>query len=781
MFINVECIDGIRRERVYSIDELSYLGKLLECRESVKRDVRYLEIPAAFDIETTTIAEDVDQYKLTDDDIYKELHGIRLYYTDSIRNDIADFDSIRKRLFGQIILAKKEKTNIDSVYSELAERYPYYFPADVVNVSDMLMHIVRVYEQNKPEKDDFRPYAFMYHWQFCLDDEVVFGRTWEEFQQLISTLSERMNLSSRTRLVVWCHNLPFEIQFARRFLHITGMFCKDDHKPLKVETAEGIEFRDSYALSNMSLERFCKNERGVVHYKLSGDDYDYDKRRTAITSMSEKELAYCYNDVRGLCECIRSRMQDDTLASMPMTSTGYVRRLYRNSMRTNPDNWHILQNGKLTPGLYNQLRRGFRGGDCHANIRYVNQTLHDIQSFDIASSYPGVLMTEKYPMGKWTKVSTKYYKRHREEIAEEFCSLIEVRFENIRYTGSCGNPYISESKCDHVPVNRHNKTDIVLDNGRIGYANWLEMTITDVDLDIIKNEYMYNKMYIRNAWICRKDYLPEEFRQVLRDLFTAKTQLKGIPEQEYEYNKSKNRINASYGMTVQRVDRDNWEYVDGEYTATAGDLAELLDKYYKSRNSFLRYEWGVWCTAYARQRLRMGLAVAGRRAVYCDTDSVKADGDFIQAFEELNRELREKAEAAGAYADDRKGIRHYMGVFEYEGTYDEFRTLGAKKYGYKKDGEITTTIAGVNKQRGSEFFTEYGLDALHNGTVIPKSGHLVAYYNDDDIHRITVDHCEMTTASNIALVDDTYTIGMTGEYMDLLEKALKNVTDLYYN
>lgn len=692
MYINVECIDGIRRERVYSIDELSYLGKLLECKESVKREVRYLEIPAAFDIETTTISENIDQYKLT---------------------------------------------------------------------------------------DDFRPYAFMYHWQFCLDDEVCFGRTWEEFQKLIIALSLRMNLSSKTRLVVWCHNLPYEAQFMRRFLHITSMFCKDDHKPLKIETADGIEFRDSYALSNMSLERFCKNERGVVHYKLSGDDYDYEKIRTAITPMSEKELAYCYNDVRGLCECIRSRMMEDTLASMPMTSTGYVRRLYRNSMRTNPDNWHILQNGRITPELYNQLRRAFRGGDCHANIRYVNQTLHDIQSFDIASSYPGVLMTEKYPMGKWTRVSTKYYKRHRKEIAEEYCSLIEVRFEEIRYTGCCGNPYISESKCDHVPVNKNNRTDIVLDNGRIGYANWLEMTVTDVDLEIIREEYTFNKMYIRSCWICKKEYLPEEFRQVLRDLFTAKCQLKGIDD--YEYNRSKSRINASYGMTVQRVDRDNWEYVDGEYMATAGDLAELLDKYYKSRNSFLRYEWGVWCTAYARQRLRMGLAVAGRRAVYCDTDSVKADGDFIQAFEELNRELREKAEAAGAYADDRKGVRHYMGVFEYEGTYDEFRTLGAKKYGYKIGDEITTTIAGVNKKRGSDFFSDNGLDALHDGTVIPKSGHLVAYYNDDEIHRITVDHCEMTTASNIALVDDTYTIGMTGEYLDLLEKALKNVTDLYYN
>ena len=32
---------------------------------------------------------------------------------------------------------------------------------------------------------DGNDYAFMYHWQFCVHDKVVFGRTWEEFQKFI--------------------------------------------------------------------------------------------------------------------------------------------------------------------------------------------------------------------------------------------------------------------------------------------------------------------------------------------------------------------------------------------------------------------------------------------------------------------------------------------------------------------------------------------------------------------------------------------------------------------
>ena len=53
--INVECIDGIHREAVYEIRELSLLRHNLECKESQKRGIKYLEIPCAFDIETTTL------------------------------------------------------------------------------------------------------------------------------------------------------------------------------------------------------------------------------------------------------------------------------------------------------------------------------------------------------------------------------------------------------------------------------------------------------------------------------------------------------------------------------------------------------------------------------------------------------------------------------------------------------------------------------------------------------------------------------------------------------
>ena len=118
-----------------------------------------------------------------------------------------------------------------------------------------------------------------------------------------------------------------------------------------------------------------------------------------------------------------------------------------------------------------------------------------------------------------------------------------------------------------------------------------------------------------------------------------------------------------------------------------------------------------------------------------------------------------------------------MGIWDHDAEYKYFKTLGAKKYCFQHPGEkeIYSTIAGVSKQAGRDFFTAHGFDAFRNDTMIPESGHTVAYYNDDQPHTVTVDNCTFTTAANTALVDGDYTIGQTAEYLDLLEKALEGI------
>ena len=137
-----------------------------------------------------------------------------------------------------------------------------------------------------------------------------------------------MELYDTLRLIIYVHNLAYEFQFIKDFLGIDNIFARKPHKPMKY-VVNNIEFRCSYFLSNMSLSKFSENSPSCYHRKLSGDDYDYTKLRTPDTSMTLSEKSYCYNDVRGLVECIRDKINDEnnkSIADIPLTSTGYVRR-----------------------------------------------------------------------------------------------------------------------------------------------------------------------------------------------------------------------------------------------------------------------------------------------------------------------------------------------------------------------------------------------------------------------------------------------------------------------
>ena len=661
----------------------------------------------------------------------------------------------------EIVYDSKENFYGDYLYADVVRKnrikylnVPCAFDIETTNI---------VNRNSKGEVES--AYAFMYQWQFCIDDKVCFGRTWGEFLNLIDDLKWKLQLHKNRRLVCFCHNLNFEFQFMRKFIIVSEGFFKASRDPLKFLCNGAIEFRDSYALSNMTLAKFCKNSQGVTHYKLE-DTYDYDKIRTPETPLTESEEAYCYNDVRGLCECIYDKMREDDLAHMPLTSTGYVRRDFRKSYAKNKKNRAHFKDMALTPELYNICKLAFRGGDTHANVNHADQVLHNIQSHDLQSSYPAAEMLDKYPVGKFFKITPSEFKNMD---LSGYAMLIHVRFTDIRYVGNCGNPYIPESRC--VGVTR---ADLVNDNGRILYAGIVEMWVTDIDYNIILKEYEYKDIYVSDIWGAIYGDLPPEFKNTLMQYYRTKTQLKGIESKIYEYNKSKNKLNSSYGMMVTDIAKPEIEYINETYVKKQHELSEVLEKYYKSRNSFLSYQQGLWVTANARKRLRDMLWVVGADNVYDDTDSIKSRGDHRAEFEKKNEEIIKKCLECGAYAEDSTGKVQYMGIWDYEGTYDEFKTLGAKKYIYKQNGKYESTIAGVSKKAGAEYFNKYGIDSFKVGAKIEKSGHLVAYYNDDDEHEITINGCTFKTASNVALVNDRYTIGITGDYLDLLTKALEN-------
>lgn len=637
------------------------------------------------------------------------------------------------------------------------------------------------------------PYGFMYHWQMNVGGYVVTGRRWEEWVEFMLKLVEIFKTDETRNFIVYIHNEAFEFQFIRDFLnaYFDGfhVFATQRRKPIYVTTGNGIQFRCSYKLTNMSLEKAVQNELGVVHCKAAGD-LDYRVIRTADTPLDDTEFGYCVSDVVCLYELIERRLinDHDNLESIPMTSTGYVRRDCRNSCRKYKDYREEFLKQEMSESVYKLLLEAGRGGNTHANRYMSGRVWHYVDSFDVASSYPAQMFLRKFPVSKFTPYGEIESMTELDSLLSEYACLFRVIFTGLEVRDNIGMAYIAISK-----ATAHSK-NVTIDNGRVlsvinredreNDRGYIALTLTDVDFQIIKEQYTWDEMSISDFYIATYGYLPEALLSQVMAYFKAKTELKDkIKEAEergseeevanlsYLYAKSKNRLNGIFGMCytnpVHNVISINEE---GEWIEETPEIAEALKKYWKSRNSFLVYAWGVWITAWARRHLEDLFNALGQdKVIYGDTDSGKAVDVDISKIDALNAKVMALADKRGAYCDY-NGTRYYMGVYEHENKAPiaKFKTLGAKKYVYEDEKGLHVTISGVNKKLGAK---ELGsIDNFVPGFIFKDAGGLTLYYNDVEqgIHQITVDGCTMTTASNIGMVDSTYEIGITREYAELI-------------
>jgi hypothetical protein len=614
--------------------------------------------------------------------------------------------------------------------------------------------------------------SIMYIWQFAVMDLrngniwYCFGRTWEQFTKLLDSFYHE-----GITVLVWVHNLSYEFQFMRHWLPFQKdkIFALKSRKVVRADI-DGVQFRCSYIQTNKSLDAFTR-DMGVVHQKLSGVEFDYSKKRYPWTEMTTEELQYCCNDVVGLLESmqVRMRMENDTLYSLPLTSTGYVRRLAKEAMRK--FNHNQLQAMMCDVDVYKLLRLEFRGGDTHANRYHVNKILENVASYDRASSYPDVMLNYRFPMSAFTpRMITDIGELEKKCQIRDCCFIAVFTITNLQQRDIYyGAPYLSLDKAVEI-------SGQVVDNGRILSANRAVYVFNDIDWKIVKSEYV-GEVEISQVYIAKYGYLPQAFRDLVIDLFHKKTSLKNVDGQELNYMRSKELINSLYGMCAQNPVKPDVIYMDEPDQAFTlediVDIGEKLEKY--NKKAFLLYAWGCWVTAWARLKLKEMINIVGDNFVYCDTDSVKflVRDDYkriVARIEEYNQGLKELSISNKGYADDKKGITHYLGVYEYEETYKQFKTLGAKKYAYtRQDGTFKITIAGVPKKEGARKMGT--IENFNVGFVFRNSGKLESVYNDSDYGTYYTDDSSehrIEIRSNVVLRESTYEIGLSLEYMYLL-------------
>lgn len=608
--------------------------------------------------------------------------------------------------------------------------------------------------------------SIMYVWMFHIHHHfTIVGRTWEQFHKLIQQINSELNGET---LCVFVHNLSYEFQFLQAVYKFDNeeVFAVDRRKVLKCTMYERrIEYRCSYLHSNMSLAEYTKKMK-VEHQKLDGDEFDYKEIRYSWTELTPKQLQYCVHDVIGLCEAIETEMlaDGDNLYTFPLTSTGYVRRDAKKAMRAVHPSFVKSQLPNLE--VYTLCREAFRGGDTHANRYYAGRILKDVKSADRSSSYPDVVCNCEFPVSEFFHAGKLDFDELMHLITvRKKAVLMRVSITNLRLTDELwGAPYLSRDKCRRIERGAY-------DNGRILSADYLETTITDIDLLIILDQYSFDDMCAFDVAYARYGKLPQSLVNETINYYRAKTELKNVPGQDIYYMKSKNKLNSIYGMMAQDPVKQSTIFVDGDWSVGAEPVAELLDK--SNSKNFLCYQWGVWVTAHARAALQAGIKLAGDNFVYCDTDSVKYIGDID--WSGYNAERVKASKKSGAYATDPNGVTHYMGVYEDDGYYAEFKTLGAKKYAYtyEPNGKTFVTIAGVTKRKGGAELDKYGgLKAFSPGFIFTEAGGTESIYNDHpEIGVIEREGKRILITPNVVIKDSTYTLGITAEYESLLENS----------
>jgi len=651
-------------------------------------------------------------------------------------------------------------------------------------------NVIQYYKGRSSEYwNSLTPVSLCYIWQFSFNDIVYYGRELRDFINVLNDIPTEMNV------IIWVHNLSYEFCFLSNLFEWESIFARSAHKVMKC-TPKGyknIEFRCTYFLTRLSLASWG-DSIGIA--KKVGD-LDYNIMRTPLTPMSNKELGYSEYDVLimyyGILEY---KNRYGTLYNIPLTQTGTVRREVKELLMSDPEYVKFIK--KLVPencNEYRMLQLLFAGGYTHANRMYSGFPITDtyIEHYDFASSYPYVMVSEKFPMSKWTYVFTD--KVPDMSTFGEWAYILKLTFYNIRST-AC-NTYIQASKISAESYVNHR-----YDNGRLISADKITILITEQDFITIKNNYKWVKLEVEFVYKSKKDYLPLKFVNYILDLYGNKTSLKDVEGKEDIYMQSKQYINSLFGMMVTAIIQSS-VYLVGDEWKTEMLTEEIVDKRLKDLRSynprekryFLSYSWGIWVTSCSRRNLAECIEHVDNNSLYSDTDSLFALGenDFTFYNKKVVEKLKKVSQERGIDFErfqpkSPDGKKHLIGIFEKEKDCSEFCTLGAKRYVERRidDNKLHLTVSGINK--GAVECLENDITNFKDGFNFDKDSphtkkmHHTYIYNQPKIKY--PDGYVSTYKYGVNMRDDGYKLSINDDYKEVIsymEITTDNIPEEFLN
>lgn len=569
-----------------------------------------------------------------------------------------------------------------------------------------------------------------------------------EVVEWYNNLAKELNLDPQHRIITIIHNASYDLSYLLPYIrtympqgHKYGIF--DSPNKCIIYRQNCFEFRCTFRLTNASLYKWS-NEMKVDHVKQIGM-YDYNKVLYQDSSLTRKEIDYGTYDVLAMVEAWKKQLAafKDDITTVPLTATGYVRRILRRATR---NNYYYRQNyfwdNQLNLNQMDMCLNAFAGGYTHNNRFLKDEIIKPGKGQigkhrDYRTAYIEHLVNDPLPWGR----PITYYDIHSPicrmvkmnldkvlEMSPEYFSVTKIHIYNIKLKNKdkCTMPFFQVSKMFNkswsVDQNGKKKKDLnyFQDNGRLLFmvpnSGHFVTYVDNYMLQILREQYKFQYI-IEEVVIFKNEKMPDCLRAPIDELFIQKSDLKKeyhesrkkygefderTIEKLYQLNQVKRLLNAIYGCFVTSPLRRNY-MEDQPQLRTDEERERELQKYYHAMTNFLPYQVGIAITAAQRFELYTVISklIGYENSLYCDTDSV-----FYLSTPEIEKKINKYVkdkQKDSAYVIDSYGEKIYYYDFEEEPDWIAFKGLHSKCYGViterEKDGEVIqdlkVTIAGV--------------------------------------------------------------------------------------
>lgn len=558
--------------------------------------------------------------------------------------------------------------------------------------------------------------SFMYIWQMGIENEIFYGRTWEDFRECLAVIKTAFKLNSRYKMVIYDHNMKYDFYFFKTNVNIStkDFVARSTKDVIKCIVNECFEFRDSACYTELALDDIG---RKIGIPKIEG--YDYDKIRISKTPLSEAELKYCERDILILLEYYkRERDFYKYIGNIPLTATQKVKKLiwknYREYGGKPSAKSRKLKDNQKDKYTLNLLRIAYWGAYNWYNPTYTGYKINNAVSIDLDSAYAGLAITQKFPMKKF-QVSPIPEDPKSLIGSNQYSYLITLRLTELKNK----YPFIGYFPAYKSKDWEFDKKSTVIEQGKILYTKSIILTITEVDLELLYELYDFESIEILNILSARKSYMPEYIVHSIIDMYTDKKSLKEIrreqkkkgiapaPWEELLYVNAKTNVSRIYGAFVQDP-----EPIIYKYEASEEDITSDGNTNIKKAPEIVYYPWGVWITAYCRREMLMmlkkiavesthGIKKYNSSVLYIDTDCLKVVIS-TELIKEIISQYNENVKNKIAHLCENPLIKQAsidgIGEFDLE-FYKQIKILGSKMYSYidEKD-EFVYKVSGLSKK-----------------------------------------------------------------------------------